>query len=339
MPPKKPKKTRFYKNEKWNSTCNRFVASISNPTTRLMYAGTLRRFISFAEAKYHKQITPDKLTKEDIEEFLRQPVQKNRRTGQPLSAYSINAYLNALRAFYNHCTSTFVDFRGKKVPLMRKEMLPTNGIGLEKTGDVDRDMVESEVRSFFNAIDRTTLLGMRDYALFWALFITGRRRMEITGLRRGDLAPFQFENGRRGWIYHFRGKWRVTKESAEMDQSIIDALIAFHKAAGRDFVTMGPEVPLFPATIGFARNPMSLNYVAVRFRVYAQAAGIAEGIVPHSLRWENAYQRYLSSNNDILQVQEQMGWRSIEQAAHYIRRRKRKNAGDPTAAALAAKFQ
>src|SRR5579859_4311290 len=200
----KSKAHRFYKNEKWNNVCRHFVASISNADTQRHYSGTLRRLIAFIEAKYQQQRTPDKITKEDIEEFLRRPSQ---------SAYTYNTYLNGIRAFYLHCTRTLVDFRGKQVPLMRKGMLPTDNIKLAKTGEVDRDMVESEVRAFFASIDRETLIGKRDYALFWALFVTGRRRKEITNLRRGDVESFEFEHGRRGWLYHFQAKWRVTKES------------------------------------------------------------------------------------------------------------------------------
>jgi site-specific recombinase XerD len=333
----KPRKsTRFYRNEKWNNVCSRFVESISNAETRRHYSGTLYRLIEFVTTKYGSPRTPDKITKEDIEEFLRQPAQD---TGLPTSAYTFNTYLNAIRAFYLHCTRTLVEFRSKKVPLMRKGQLPTDTIGLAKTGEVDRDMVESEVRAFFAAIDRTTLRGKRDYALFWALFITGRRRKEITILRRGDLEPFEFEGGRRGWLYHFHAKWRVTKESAEMPQTVISALIDFHQAAGRNFATMPPETPLFPGLLLIARQPLPLNGVDIRFRIYARRAGIADSIVVHSLRWENAYQRYLANGNDLIKTQEEMGWRSAEQAIHYIRRRRRKQGGDLTAAKLAAKFQ
>lgn len=332
------KQPRYFRNEKWNKAALHFIANTPNDDTRKIYEGTLRRLTLFVARKYGSQRTPDKFSKEDIEEFLGQPVQKNRRKGQPPSAYTVNTYLNAIRAFYLHCTRIQVDFRGKKVPLMRKDALPTDGISLAKTGDVERDMTEGEVRALFAAIDRSTVIGKRDFALFWALFVTGKRRREITNLRRGDLEQFDFDHG-RGWRFHFRGKWRVTQEYAEMPQTVVDAIIDFHRAAGRDFATMGPNEPLFPAAIGIARRPISLNLVATIFRKYARAAGIPDSAVPHSLRWENAWQRYLASNKDIMLVQDQMGWKSIEQAAHYIRRRKRKHAGDPTAAALAAKFQ
>lgn len=334
---RKPKNPlRFYRNEKWNNVCHHFVESISNAHTRHNYSSTLYRFVSFIATKYGAQRTPDKITKEDIEEFLRQPVQKNHRAGQPLSAFSSNAYLNAIRAFYNYCTHTLADFRGKKVPLMRRGQLPTDDIPLAATGDVDRDMTEDEVRAFFDAIDISTIRGKRDYALFWTLLCTGRRRAEITNLRRGDVEPFEFDGGRKGWRFHFRAKWRPTKEAAEMPPSVVAVLSDYHHAAGRDFATMPPEQPLFPGAGG--TKPIVLNYVAPLFKRYARKAGITGNSVPHSLRWENAWQRFLANGNNLLRVQDEMGWKSIEQAAHYVRRRKKKNAGDLTAEAIAAKF-
>lgn len=329
----------YYKNEKWNKICIHFIANITNNRTRESHESTLRCFISFLFLKYQRQVTPNLATKEDIEEFLRQPVSKNRREGLPPSGYTVNAYLSRLKVFYEHCTRVMIDFRGKKVPLMKKGQLPTDDIPRAKTGDVDRDMEESEVRAFLAAINRNTLVGKRDYALFAALLATGRRRMEITLLRRGDIEQSEFDGGRRGWRFHFRGKWRVTKESAEMPQAVVNALIDFHSFAGRDFMTMLPHEPLFPGTNGPNKpNPMPLTHVSVRFRIYARAAGIGDNVVAHSLRWENAYQRFLANGHDLLKVQEEMGWSSIQQCAHYVRRRRRKIAGDPTAAAVSAKF-
>jgi integrase len=342
-PPKPPK--RLFKNDKWNETFHHFISSISNTTTRYQYDKTLRRFFAFITKKYGRETTPDKIVQADIEAFLQQPVTAGRghRAGEPISPFTHNAYCMALRAFYSYCSRTLIEWRGKQVPILRT-IPPTAHIKLAKTGDVERDMTEDEIKKFFACIDRSTLIGKRDYALFWAFLITGRRRMEITNLLRGDLeyGNFMTDDGqmRKGWRFHFRAKWRVTRESAEMDVTIIEALKDFHQAAERNFTTMDPNQPLFPGICGPANHhkPMKLDNADKRFRIYARAAGIDEQIVLHSFRWENAYQRALANGNNLIKVADELGWKSVDQAVHYIRRRKKKLAGDPTSAAIAAKF-
>lgn len=329
---------RFYRNDKWNNACRQFILSVPNPETQHTYAGVLTRFIDYLKATKGSRCTPDKATSEDVEHFLHRPAQNGRSAGGQRSAYSINTYLNALRAFYSYCAKQKTMFRGKWRPLIPQAKIPTNGVRLEKTEDVSRDMTEDELRAFFAAIDRKTLRGKRDFALFWALLVTGRRRREITHLRKGDVEETTFADGRRGWRFHFRSKKRAQKEHAELPRSVVDALIDFHAAAGRDFLTMPADTPLFPATKGRMNDPIALNYVDILFRGYAVKAGMPSNVVTHSFRWENAWQRFQANGKDILAVQEDLGWKHSDQAIHYIRRRRRIMRGDPVADAIAAKF-
>jgi site-specific recombinase XerD len=327
----------YCKNAKWNSTCRQFIASLSSEITRNTYSQTLKRLIEFSSAKHGTSISPDKISSEDIKDFLKQPSKMGRNKGQSTSAYTHNSYLAAIKSFYRYCATNTAEFRGKQKPLISPDRLPTNGIAGQKVGNVDRDMTEGEVRSFFAAINRGTTKGKRNYALFKTLLITGRRRFEITLLRRGDLEQCEFDGGKKGWRFWFRGKKRQTRECTEMPAACMSAIMDYHQAAGRDFDTMDADQALFPGT-ETRKRPLTLSSVDVIFRQCARAAGISEQVVIHSLRWENAYQRYLANDHDLLKTQEQMGWATIEQAAHYIRRKKRKNAGDVTANSIAEKF-
>ena len=341
MAPAKNKPFAF-KNKRWNKAFHDFVTQTNNFETQIFYYRTLRRFFLFVEAKYGEQRTPDTISAADIEDFLREPVQDHaRRAGKSLSPYSYNSYLTAIKAFYAYCARPIFEFRGKTgLPMIKKGAIPSDDVKLAKCGDADRDMSEEEVRAFFRAIDRSTLQGKRDFALFWALFISGQRRAAIVRLRRGDIEPFIFEQGRKGWRFHFVAKWRTERESAEMSQSVIDAIIEFHKAAGRDFMTMPPETPIFPGIHGVVKQnkPMDVQWCTNLFRGYAKKAGISPNIVTHSLRHENAWQRYIESGYNILAVQEALGWRDIKTAMAYIARKKKRLAGDPIADKLAAKF-
>jgi integrase len=150
------------------------------------------------------------------------------------------------------------------------------------------------------------------------------------------------ENGhtRQGWLYHYRAKWKVTRDSAEMPDECIAAIRDFHQAAGRDFDTMPPDEPIFPGVAGPAlrHQPMNLANVGKRFRLYARAAGIADTIVTHSLRHENAWTRYQLNGFDILDVRDALGHKNISMTMTYIEKRKRRQHGDPIASVIAGKF-
>jgi len=336
-PPQNPQ-FRF-RNKRWNTIFRDFLKQVPNATTRDHYYRTLRRFFVFIEKKYKEQRTPDKVSSTDIEEFLQLPVREDaRRSGQKISPYSRNTYLTVFKAFYGYCTKPIFEFRGRRgIALFKKGMCPSDHVSLAHCGDADRDMTEEEVRKFFFVIDRTTLRGKRDFSLFWALFITGRRRKEIVMLRRRDLLPFVFEDGHQGWRYRFRAKWKVEDEFAEMHQSVVDTIIEFHKAAGRDFYRLPPEAPLFPGTID-SKHPMNPNWATTLFRNYAKEAGLPPNVVTHSLRHESAWQRYLANGHDLLAVKDDLGHSNVATTMRYIERRKKKLRGDPISAALVAKF-
>lgn len=335
MPTNKPaKKPRYYKNEKWNTVCVHFIASLRTTSTKRCYSHVLLSLATFVQTKHGKQITPDKIKREDIEQFLHRP--------QIESNYSYNVYLAAIRSLYVYCTKYLVEFRGKQVPLMRKDHLPTIGIAQAKVEDVDRDMEEHEVKAFMDAIDTSTLIGKRDYALFLALLGTGRRRREIALLRRGDFKPEEFkERGKTQWrwMYYYQPKGRTSKEHAEMPPACMDAIRAFHKAAGLDFDTLPEDHPIFFSTRWQPRRqPYSLSNVDIRFRFYARKAGIADNVVVHSLRHEHAWRRYNRNGHDILEVKNALDHKDVQMTLHYIERRKRRRQSDPIAAAIAAEF-
>lgn len=334
-PPAKPH--RYFKHDTWNVAMLHFLDSRTSPLTRVQYTAILRRFF------HDPKKTPDKYTRQEVEAFLAQPVTLGPNAGQPLSPYTRNHYMCALKSFYQYCSRYLVPFRDRQAPLLRG-VSPLAEVKLARTGDSDRDFdAESDADRFLSVIDRKTPYGKRDYALFLTLLCTGKRRAEIGNLRRGDVESVVFmENGRarQGWLYHYKAKWHVNRESAEMPAECMDAIRTFHEFAGRDFATMSPEQPLFPGITGPAKvdQPMNLNGVDRRFRQYARAAGIAENVVVHALRRENAWCRYQENGHDILDVRDALGHKNVAMTTRYIEKRKRRQRGDPVASRLAAKF-
>jgi integrase len=75
-----------------------------------------------------------------------------------------------------------------------------------------------------------------------------------------------------------------------------------------------------------------------RFRRYAGLAGLPANVCVHSLRWENCWARLQATGNNWERVQREIGWADIAMVARYARRRRKKEAGDPTANQVAARF-
>jgi integrase/recombinase XerC len=323
VPRKKPP---LFTNKVWQDCYVAFLASLRSTATRRSYDCACRQFFTFCANARGKSITPERVRRVEVEAFLR---------SRKWSAFTHNAYLQSLQQFYAYASEYEIVFRGKSRVLFRDKP-PTTGVKRMRTPPTDRAMTEEEIIRFFEAIDRSTLPGKRDYALFWALFITGRRCAEITLLRRGDL-------DRRGlrWLFWFKGKWRTGKESAEMPEDVIEAIRDFHAAAGRDFDTMDANEPLFPGVTGDAKrgHPMALSHVGRRFHSIASRAGLPPHLVPHSLRWGNAHQRWLAHDKDITKVMAELGWATPTQALHYVQTTQRKEQGDMTAGKIAAKFR
>lgn len=339
----------LWRSERWNTIFADFLAQINNKTTQGQYDKTLRRFFAFLREKHGRAVTPDKVGQSDIEAFLRQPVSiPTMRAGHPLSPFSRNTYLMAIRSFYAYAENVEVEYRGKQMSALRGKTLPTKHIKVQGTGPADRDMDEGEINRFFAQIDRSTIIGKRDYAIFFALFATGRRRKEIAELLRGDMEPAIFyEEGkpRHGWMYQYLPKWRLRKERAEMPSACIEVIRSYHLAAGCNFDDMRPFQPIFFSIFAGAMAPMEqakpigLSVVDRRFRIYARAAGIPDNIVVHSLRHEHAWTRYNLNGHDILDVKNALGHTNVQTTLGYIEKRKRRVAGDPIASMLAAKLQ
>jgi integrase/recombinase XerD len=158
---------------------------------------------------------------------------------------------------------------------------PAEGIRGFKAGEDEsphRALKREEAKSLLSAIDRSTAIGKRDYALLMLLFRTGLRRAEVVALTIGDLV---MEQGYHvAIIRHGKGNKRgFAKLPVEVRQTIDDYL----EAAGR--VCAAPEAPLF---VRFRKGdrpqerPLHPNQVERIVKQRAQAVGITRS--PHGMR-------------------------------------------------------
>lgn len=112
---------------------------------------------------------------------------------QGLSPETIHQRLAALSSFYTFVTHTYttVDPAGREQPL--HTFNPALAVPHPKTAPYGKAhyLTADQARTFLLAIPRHTLQGQRDYALFLAYLLTGRRNSEIRLLRWLD---FEFSS-------------------------------------------------------------------------------------------------------------------------------------------------
>jgi site-specific recombinase XerD len=149
---------------------------------------------------------------------------------------SVGTYNNRL-----YCLSSFYTYS------LKRGWFPTNPINLvEKHKGGERDyahpLEKEEVEQALTRIDRSDLVGLRDYALLSLAFTTGRRASELVTLVWGDITFAHSGKATVFWRYCKGGK---TMED-ELTPGVCDAILDYmHARYGRELSTVPPEAPLW----------------------------------------------------------------------------------------------
>jgi len=295
----------------------------SGHATLASYKCTLKLFFENVDKR------PDQIIRQDIETFLHRPG----RAGQP-SFNTINSRLSVLKSFYTFASEQQTP-GGKSI----LKSNPTTGIKPAKGSQIDRDIEEQHVLTFFAQISRDTLTGLRDRALFLCYLYTARRRAEIANLLWGDFEQVATASG-PAWFYIFKQKRHFAKDSQrEMPPRAMTAIEEYLRANDR-WGRMKPEEPIFinHHHTHAAIRPIHPTTVDGRFRLYAARAQIPEAAVVHSFRHLSAWLRYQANGHDILAVAEDLGHTGTATILRYIKRREAKYKLDEIARKLEAQF-
>jgi len=152
-----------------------FLALQISPATRRSYAGGLRDFF---RREFQVSVSP-----ETILAFLQLPEReaighviayRGHLLEAQLSAGTVNARLAALKSFVTHaakrklCAFRLDDIKSVKAQTYND----TRGISIE------------QFQLLIDGIDRTIVMGKRDYAMLWLLWDNALRRAEVCGLDR-----------------------------------------------------------------------------------------------------------------------------------------------------------
>lgn len=293
-----------------------------SPTSREMYQRTLVLF-------FHQcQKLPDQVTQRDVRAFL-----DTRFAGSgSVAPRTYNRRLAILNSFYTYASGYLIPGPdSQEVPLFSRHS-PTVGLHAMKAPMRHRSLSEKEIKAFFAAIDRSTLIGKRDYALFLCYLFTTRRREEIARLRWSDIeygSIIDKQGGyHEGYLFRYTQKGRGgTEEKSELPDICYQAIERYLIASGR-YQTIRPDDAIFepigPAKgggPGHARcGYFSGQAIAIRMKTYVQLAGLDAGrLSVHSWR-HTSIQLRLANGDELLDVMKISGHKSLDTFYKYTLR-------------------
>lgn len=193
-------------------------------SSRATYERCLRQFVAWLESTGKIESLAD-LQRDDLLEYKEDLLQRGR------SAYTISLYMTAVRKLFQWLESK------KLYPDVAKGVK-----GAKKPRGHRKDVLSpEEIRKALEAIDRSTLAGLRDYALFNLLARTGLRTVEVSRAKVGDIRqePGLQRGERVLWI---QGKGRDTAdEFVVLTKNTLAPLQEYLKARARN----SQEAPLF----------------------------------------------------------------------------------------------
>lgn len=202
------------------------------------------------------------ITIPDIDGFL-----SGVRRGRALS--TVASYCDSLRSFlrFLHSTGRVSTDLARDVVAPRHRHMP----------EPPRGLSWSDVRKFLRAINRSTLIGKRDYAAFLLMASYGMGSGEVRGLSLDDI------DWREGTLRTVRAKTGVVTILPLLGP-VGEAMVAYLRA-GRP----RPPSVRFVFLRAFAPPaPLSPLLLRRRFRVHAAAAGISATVSTHAFRHSHA---------------------------------------------------
>lgn len=234
-----------------------------SPSSRRTYARSLKQFFIWLEASGRAKRMAT-LTREDVLAYKESLSNK--------SSYTVSSYLTVVRKLFQW--------------LEARKVYPdiTRGVkGSKKARGFRKEVLSPEqLRQALEAIDRSTLEGLRDYALVNLLARTGLRTIEVARARVEDL---RLEPGlRRGervlWV---QGKGREeADEFVILTKEALLPLLDYLKARGR----LSKEAPLFASVSD--RNygqPLTTRSISrIVKRAFRRVGLDSERLTAHSLR-------------------------------------------------------
>ena len=261
-----------------------------SPNTLAAYRSDIARFI-----RWRKSHAPGPLTAIDLPVLTAYAEHLN---GSGLAPSSVGRHLASLSTYFR-----FLVFDGRLTENLAKLLVaPAVWDRLPKA------LSPASVDRLLSAPSSETRLGRRDRAILETLYATGCRASEVAGLRPADVDLV------RGTV---RCVGKGDKERmVPLGRRAVASLDAYLRRDRPGLVARRPDAEaLFVSKSGRAIGRVALWRIVTH---YAQAAGLPEGVSPHTLRHSFAT-HLLAGGADLRVVQEILGHASIATTQVYTR--------------------
>lgn len=305
-----------------------YIMGIDNENTKKRYKATIDHFINFMDNT--RNITPLDAIGIDVslwrDDLIRTGGVGGTQKGKNLARYepheksSVHNKVCVLSAFYKFLQQPGLDGSPPLVAYNPVDALVTR-FKIEKFGRSKKIGIDA-LRSILKEIDIKTIRGLRDYALIYGYFITGRRNTEWVTLKWDQ---FNFNTDPITCKFVRKGQKDTIDEIPDELLSILITYVA--KRWGDDFQDkIDGETYLFTAMPGRGgarqiidpNQPLTERSMLRIVKDYAKAAGLdADKIGVHSLRHLHA-QSYYDAGASVEEIRGRLGHASLATTQRYL---------------------
>ncbi len=322
----KPAVPIIFSDENWQCCFTHYLEGLhrrsSSDATIVTYVSILARFFT-------QGLDPQKVVRADVLAFLQQPCASHGKQGKPPQVATRNARASIISSFYQFASGYEIASPSGPVPLYQRAN-PCAGLTYGKGNRAYKAMNPAEIKRFFAAIDKSTLMGKRDFSLFSFMLMSARRRSSVQRMTFGDLEQglISDENGgsHEGWLYRFTEKGTSTQQdSAEISSAVVDLIMDYLAHDGR-LATATPGMPIWrahgPEVGGNVREgevrALSSKAMASAMKKYCRLAGIDERKYSiHSWRHSSAKMRRLAGSS-IAEISRTLRHSSLDMTVRYV---------------------
>ena len=263
----------------WDRVLSDWLATKRSPHTRRVYRRDIENFLADLNLALGKFLTLDR-----FEAYALVSRYKGELIQKELKSATINRRLAAIKSLvsfsYNcgHCEFMLEAVKSEKLSAYRD----TTGIDPEA------------FKTVLGGIDRTSLKGIRDYALLLLLWSNALRRSEVSKANIGD-----FDQKERTLRIFGKGKGN-NSEFVSLGSGTVNAIKSWLEAR----VEHQPDKALFcSVNIGYRDGRLCTQAIYTVVKERCQSAGISKPMSPHRVRHSSITAALEATGGDVRRVQ------------------------------------